>query len=835
MKKLLSLSVSLFLVITMQAQQKFTATAVNKSSVTSLSSHFFDYAVFKINTQAIRNYVSHADNEIALELELPTFTNWKFSLEAHDILSSNYTLTVNGPTGKTTTPKPACITYRGFLSDAASSRVSLTITDDMIYGLIKKNNTEYFIEPLNYFDKQAAGDLFVVYESKNIKNDPSKTCGVTEMQNHKESVSSATNSGTNCVQTQLAIASDASMFTQYGSAVAVQNHNIGVMNNVIWDYVNNQFNDNIEFVIVTQNVSTVAANDQLSPAYTGTNSNTILANFRTWGEAGGFGATTYDDAQFWTTRNIDADGAGGNSGIIGLAYVGAVCSSFRYHILEDFAGTNPTGSGYQLRVLTSHEIGHNFNCSHDAAGDPYIMAPSVGNVSAWSPASVTSVNGFVPGASCLSACSLAGAPVTRFISSPEAICTGGTFQLTDHTLQGPTSWSWTMSGGTPSTSSARNPTVTYAANGVKTVTLTTSNANGNSSFTKFLVVSTPAAAACTNAGASTSVAGIKGFTLNNINKVSGSPSADGNKYMDFSCTDVTSLSPNTSYTGTITLGDAGTTTFNNFIIYIDYNNDGDFADAGERVFTAGSCYYGTISFSFTTAASPSVFNQILRLRVVAPDCVGSTDPCYNPPATGQVEDYGVVFFTGTVLPVKLISFDGYHNNGANHLNWKTTNEINFDHFEIERSLDGLNFTKLGSVNANTTGGDIKNYSFTDGLAGITTATKVYYRLKIADANGSYTYSRVVIISSEKNNGLLISLYPNPFNEILTATLQLKSQDQVKVILTDATGKIVYQSSKILQAGTHTVSYDEFKKLSSGSYIFTISTGTEQISRVIEKL
>jgi hypothetical protein len=48
---------------------------------------------------------------------------------------------------------------------------------------------------------------------------------------------------------ELAIASDASMVARYGTPNNVANHNIGVMNNVIWDYTNAQFATNIEFLI----------------------------------------------------------------------------------------------------------------------------------------------------------------------------------------------------------------------------------------------------------------------------------------------------------------------------------------------------------------------------------------------------------------------------------------------------------------------------------------------------------------------------------------------------------------------------------------------------------
>ncbi|HEX8506080.1 MAG TPA: PKD domain-containing protein, partial [Hymenobacter sp.] len=74
------------------------------------------------------------------------------------------------------------------------------------------------------------------------------------------------------------------------------------------------------------------------------------------------------------------------------------------------------------------------------------------------------------------------APVALFLSSAStaAVCPGSTVQFTDASLLGPTSWSWSFPGGTPATSTAQNPVVTYNTAGTYTATLTASNANGSS-------------------------------------------------------------------------------------------------------------------------------------------------------------------------------------------------------------------------------------------------------------------------------------------------------------------------------------------------------------------
>ncbi len=85
------------------------------------------------------------------------------------------------------------------------------------------------------------------------------------------------------------------------------------------------------------------------------------------------------------------------------------------------------------------------------------------------------------------------APVAEFTGSPTTLMAGGSVAFTDQSTNSPTSWSWTFTGGTPSSSTAQNPTVTYNTAGTYTVTLVATNAAGSDSETKtgYIVVNAP--------------------------------------------------------------------------------------------------------------------------------------------------------------------------------------------------------------------------------------------------------------------------------------------------------------------------------------------------------
>ena len=75
-------------------------------------------------------------------------------------------------------------------------------------------------------------------------------------------------------------------------------------------------------------------------------------------------------------------------------------------------------------------------------------------------------------------------PVADFTASAQEICVGSTVTFTDTSTNYPGGWNWTFAGGTPSTSTAQNPTITYNTPGVYNVTLVATNFNGNDTEVK---------------------------------------------------------------------------------------------------------------------------------------------------------------------------------------------------------------------------------------------------------------------------------------------------------------------------------------------------------------
>ncbi|MDX1913268.1 MAG: PKD domain-containing protein [Saprospiraceae bacterium] len=407
---------------------------------------------------------------------------WRLVLEHSPIVSENYLLQVQTPQGIEVSYPKRNIAFRGYELNGGG-KVRLTINGEFLYGYVDEPGGRYYIEPLWYYEPMASRDLFVLYEKSAAKQLGPDACGVTEeelaLHHYEEEAREKIAAGADnqaCYELELAIASDHFMFNSYGSVDAVENHNIGVINDVQGDYTGN-FNHDLVFVIVTQFVSTSAP----GPWSPSNDAGTLLGSFRTWGNNGNFGVG-FDIGELWTDRDF-------NGGTVGIAYLNGVCNSFKYHCLQDF-----TGNGELLRCMTSHEIGHNFSSGHDGNCPPgdFIMCPFVSNSTVWSNQSQNAINAYMQNRindGCLAACGPPPVPLDAdFTWMPDPGCQGQQVEFTDQSSGVITSWSWQFPGGTPATSIQQNPVVTWNTPGIKNVTLTINGVGGSSTITKPITI-----------------------------------------------------------------------------------------------------------------------------------------------------------------------------------------------------------------------------------------------------------------------------------------------------------------------------------------------------------
>jgi len=225
-------------------------------------------------------------------------------------------------------------------------------------------------------------------------------------------------------------------------------------------------------------------------------------------------------------------------------------------------------------------------------------------------------------------------PVADFSGSPTTLFEGETVQFTDLSSNDPTEWSWSFPGGTPSTSTVQNPVITYNSEGVYSVTLTATNAQGTDIYTKtdYITVNQQGSVTyCTSQSNSNDLEWIAQVDIDGFSNPS-----SASLYSDFTGLTV-DLTPGSSSNVVLTPGYSGKSQREFYRIWIDFNGDGDFEDAGEQVFVANNKKDAVSS----TMSIPSSATGQTRMRISMKNG-SSPGPC-EIFFQGEVEDYTVNF------------------------------------------------------------------------------------------------------------------------------------------------------------------------------------------------
>lgn len=111
------------------------------------------------------------------------------------------------------------------------------------------------------------------------------------------------------------------------------------------------------------------------------------------------------------------------------------------------------------------------------------------------------------------------------------------------------------------------------------------------------------------------------------------------------------------------------------------------------------------------------------------------------------------------LPVTMLSFDAKWQRNDILLTWVVEDEIDVEHYALERSVDGNSFTTIKTVKAANTLGK-NRYNYLDTGVAFPGVQEIYYRLKTVNKDRTFQYSAIVRISMDVTQPLLI-VFPNP--------------------------------------------------------------------------
>ncbi|MEM6800757.1 MAG: T9SS type A sorting domain-containing protein [Bacteroidota bacterium] len=207
---------------------------------------------------------------------------------------------------------------------------------------------------------------------------------------------------------------------------------------------------------------------------------------------------------------------------------------------------------------------------------------------------------------------------------------------------------------------------------------------------------------------------------------------------------------------------------------------------------------------------------------------GSLTPNSHPDAQGVSSERD--WREDVALPVEWLSLEVVQLESDALLKWSTASEINADIFEIERSLDGNTFQKVGVEEAVGNSQKVNQYSFKDQGIVDFSSQSLFYRLRQVDKNGTFEYSKVVELSLRKEKqSIRLKIQPNPVHDILRLTYEQTEPNNLPFTIYSSSGQKLYTAQIKEQQGELSIRVSDWPK---GAYFIKVEDERNVVVRFL---
>ncbi len=187
----------------------------------------------------------------------------------------------------------------------------------------------------------------------------------------------------------------------------------------------------------------------------------------------------------------------------------------------------------------------------------------------------------------------------------------------------------------------------------------------------------------------------------------------------------------------------------------------------------------------------------------------------------------MIFKQSMVVPVKIINIDALRNEDKTAtVNWETANEINLNHYVVERSEDAVAFIEVGQQQPISNNGLGFQYYFND----LNAKTSVnYYRIKALSNDGQIQYSKIVKVDPINSGGYYL-IYPNPIaDHSININFNNSLLGSYEITVWNTLGKLLLQKKYILSLSNETIKIGLPASVTSGNYLLKIIQPDGRIS------
>jgi len=207
-------------------------------------------------------------------------------------------------------------------------------------------------------------------------------------------------------------------------------------------------------------------------------------------------------------------------------------------------------------------------------------------------------------------------------------------------------------------------------------------------------------------------------------------------------------------------------------------------------------------------------------------------------ATGRnvavLDNLVVQEYSTALLPLRLLSFTTYSKNKYAVIDFTTTQEINVNSFVIEKSSNGSSFAPVKSIHAANVYNAVNHYQYTDSVP---FSPICYYRVKMLNADGSFSYSAVKLINYAADIKPQVSVYPNPATDYLVIKMNNADAGRYNYSISAIGGQVMANNTIQLNSGSQEIKIDLTKTGLRGVILVRVNntqTGVAETFSIIRR-
>jgi hypothetical protein len=178
--------------------------------------------------------------------------------------------------------------------------------------------------------------------------------------------------------------------------------------------------------------------------------------------------------------------------------------------------------------------------------------------------------------------------------------------------------------------------------------------------------------------------------------------------------------------------------------------------------------------------------------------------------------------SNTILPLNIVNFTVNYQEPIANIKWEVTNELQASHYEVEMSLNGVDFVQIQKVAAKNIG--TSSYAYPYSLANQPTGT-FYFRLKQVDKDNKVYYTHIATVKTSKNNAITVG--PNPFRSFINISYPSSLYDRITARIVAIDGKVVATKQFNVSKGTNSLQFDNLSGLQKAVYYLVIQSANGQ--------